>query len=114
MVLLSKDPLTIQQQSSTGTKCVQSVVCCCLQTYVTSSDKDFAAATIQAIGRCASTISEVTDTCLNGLVNLLSNRNGELPFTGRKHEGMLMIVVIAACRKALQKCYITVHRCIRK
>lgn len=47
---------------------------------MTSSDKDFAAATIQAIGRCASTISEVTDTCLNGLVNLLSNRNGKLPF----------------------------------
>ncbi|KAK7116839.1 AP-3 complex subunit beta-2-like isoform X2 [Littorina saxatilis] len=45
------------------------------QTYVTSSDKDFAAATIQAIGRCASTISEVTDTCLNGLVHLMSNRD---------------------------------------
>ena len=48
-----------------------------LQTYVTSSDKDFAAATIQAIGRCASSISEVTDTCLNGLVHLMSNRDGE-------------------------------------
>ena len=47
------------------------------QTYVTSSDKDFAAATIQAIGRCASSISEVTDTCLNGLVHLMSNRDGE-------------------------------------
>ncbi|XP_078684909.1 AP-3 complex subunit beta-1-like isoform X4 [Branchiostoma floridae x Branchiostoma belcheri] len=45
------------------------------QTYVTSSDKDFVAATIQAIGRCASSISEVTETCLNGLVGLLSNRN---------------------------------------
>ncbi|KAK7499691.1 hypothetical protein BaRGS_00009032 [Batillaria attramentaria] len=45
------------------------------QTYVTSSDKDFAAATIQAIGRCASSISEVTDTCLNGLVHLMSNRD---------------------------------------
>ena len=47
------------------------------QTYVTSSDKDFAAATIQAIGRCASSISEVTDTCLNGLVRLMSNRDGK-------------------------------------
>ena len=32
------------------------------------------AATIQAIGRCAASIEEVTDTCLNGLVHLLSNR----------------------------------------
>ncbi|KAK6188892.1 hypothetical protein SNE40_004974 [Patella caerulea] len=45
------------------------------QTYVTSPDKDFAAATIQAIGRCASNIAEVTDTCLNGLVHLMSNRD---------------------------------------
>ncbi|TRY64918.1 hypothetical protein DNTS_024608 [Danionella cerebrum] len=37
------------------------------QTYVKSQDKAFAAATIQAIGRCATNISEVTDTCLNGL-----------------------------------------------
>ncbi|KAF7641210.1 hypothetical protein LDENG_00288870 [Lucifuga dentata] len=29
----------------------------------------------QAIGRCATNISEVTDTCLNGLVLLLSNRD---------------------------------------
>ena len=33
------------------------------------------AATIQSIGRCAATIEEVTDTCLNGLVHLLSNRD---------------------------------------
>lgn len=45
------------------------------QTYVTSIDKEFAAATIQAIGRCASNISEITDTCLNGLVHLMSNRD---------------------------------------
>ncbi|WAR10496.1 AP3B2-like protein [Mya arenaria] len=44
-------------------------------TYVTSADKEFAAATIQAIGRCASNIAEVTDTCLNGLVLLMSNRD---------------------------------------
>jgi len=35
------------------------------------------ASTIQAIGRCASNISEVTDTCLAGLVRLLSNRDGK-------------------------------------
>uniref|UniRef100_A0A672PRD3 AP-3 complex subunit beta n=1 Tax=Sinocyclocheilus grahami TaxID=75366 RepID=A0A672PRD3_SINGR len=46
-----------------------------LQTYVKSQDKAFVAATIQAIGRCATNISEVTDTCLNGLVLLLSNRD---------------------------------------
>ncbi|XP_030598702.1 AP-3 complex subunit beta-1 isoform X2 [Archocentrus centrarchus] len=45
------------------------------QTYVKSQDKAFAAATIQAIGRCATNISEVADTCLNGLVLLLSNRD---------------------------------------
>ncbi|XP_016408023.1 AP-3 complex subunit beta-1 isoform X3 [Sinocyclocheilus rhinocerous] len=45
------------------------------QTYVKSQDKAFAAATIQAIGCCATNISEVTDTCLNGLVLLLSNRD---------------------------------------
>lgn len=44
-----------------------------------SQDKAFAAATIQAIGRCATNISEVTDTCLNGLVLLLSNRDGKMP-----------------------------------
>ncbi|XP_069887317.1 AP-3 complex subunit beta-1 [Dipodomys merriami] len=45
------------------------------QTYVKSQDKQFAAATIQTIGRCATNISEVSDTCLNGLVCLLSNKD---------------------------------------
>lgn len=45
------------------------------QTYISSNDKDFVAATIQAIGRCAASISEVTETCLSGLVHLLSNRD---------------------------------------
>ncbi|KAJ8396562.1 hypothetical protein AAFF_G00016280 [Aldrovandia affinis] len=54
------------------------ILCHCAHithTYVKSQDKAFAAATIQAIGRCATNISEVTDTCLNGLVLLLSNRD---------------------------------------
>uniref|UniRef100_A0A3Q3JZQ7 AP-3 complex subunit beta n=1 Tax=Monopterus albus TaxID=43700 RepID=A0A3Q3JZQ7_MONAL len=42
------------------------------QTYIKSMDKDFVA---QAIGRCATNIGEVRDTCLNGLVQLLSNRD---------------------------------------
>lgn len=46
------------------------------QTYISSNDKNFVAATIQAIGRCAASIGEVTETCLNGLVHLLSNRDG--------------------------------------
>ncbi|RXG61353.1 AP-3 complex subunit beta-1 [Armadillidium vulgare] len=45
------------------------------QTYIWSSDKEFVASTIQAIGRCASNIKEVTDSCLSGLVMLLSNKN---------------------------------------
>uniref|UniRef100_G1RJG7 AP-3 complex subunit beta n=1 Tax=Nomascus leucogenys TaxID=61853 RepID=G1RJG7_NOMLE len=46
-----------------------------LKTYIRSMDKDFVAATIQAIGRCATNIGRVRDTCLNGLVQLLSNRD---------------------------------------
>uniref|UniRef100_A0A8D8B752 AP-3 complex subunit beta n=2 Tax=Culex pipiens TaxID=7175 RepID=A0A8D8B752_CULPI len=45
------------------------------QTYISSNDKDFVASTIQAIGRCAASITEVTDTCLSGLVHLLSNKD---------------------------------------
>ncbi|XP_020297079.1 AP-3 complex subunit beta-2 [Pseudomyrmex gracilis] len=45
------------------------------QTYISSNDKEFVGASIQAIGRCASNIKEVTDMCLNGLVSLLSNRD---------------------------------------
>lgn len=47
------------------------------QTYISSSDKNFVAATIQAIGRCAASIGEVTESCLSGLVYLLSSRDGE-------------------------------------
>merc|ERR1711884_626249 len=45
------------------------------QSYITSQDKVCVAATIQAIGRCAAKINNATDTCLNGLVHLLSNRD---------------------------------------
>lgn len=50
------------------------------QTYISSHDKKFVAATIQAIGRCAASITEVTETCLSGLVHLLSNRDGSYNF----------------------------------
>ncbi|UJR37151.1 hypothetical protein I4U23_029861 [Adineta vaga] len=46
-----------------------------LQTYVLSPDKEFAAQTIHAIGRCASTIPEVTEACLNGLVGYISKKD---------------------------------------
>ncbi len=45
------------------------------QSYITSHDNPCVAATIQAIGRCASAIEEITDACLNGLVQLLSNQD---------------------------------------
>lgn len=53
-----------------------------VQTYIRSMDKDFVAATIQAIGRCATNIGKVRDTCLNGLVQLLSNRDGKCAWQG--------------------------------
>ena len=47
-----------------------------IQTYISSPDKQFAAATIEAIGRVACSISEVTETCLHGLMSLLSHKSG--------------------------------------
>jgi AP-3 complex subunit beta len=41
--------------------------------YVKSEDKAFVTATIQAIGRCASRIEEVTSSCMQGLMALMSN-----------------------------------------
>ncbi|TKS84899.1 AP-3 complex subunit beta-1 [Collichthys lucidus] len=66
-----------------------------LTTYVKSQDKAFAAATIQAIGRCATNISEVTDTCLNGLVLLLSNRDGTVrSFAARCHRVFTSLCIL--------------------
>lgn len=45
------------------------------KTYIASSDVTFAAATIQAIGRVACSISGATETCLHGLMSLLSHKN---------------------------------------
>uniref|UniRef100_A0A1B0DJF7 AP-3 complex subunit beta n=2 Tax=Phlebotomus papatasi TaxID=29031 RepID=A0A1B0DJF7_PHLPP len=44
------------------------------QTYIKSNDREFVMATIQAIGRCATTISQVTEVCLTGLVHMLSSK----------------------------------------
>ena len=46
------------------------------QAYITFPDRAFAVATVQAIGRVACAISEVTETCLHGLMSLLSNKDG--------------------------------------
>ncbi|KAG0165709.1 AP-3 complex subunit beta-2 [Apophysomyces sp. BC1015] len=46
-----------------------------LQQYVKSSNKDFVAASIQAIARCASNVSTGSDRCLNLLMKLLRSTN---------------------------------------
>ena len=56
-------------------KCLNSTLT--LQTYIASSDKTFAASTIEAIGRVACSMPEVTETCLHGLMGLLSHKDGE-------------------------------------
>ncbi|CAH8597589.1 unnamed protein product [Heterobilharzia americana] len=42
------------------------------QHYVNSYDEEFVTATIQAIGRCASTVPQISDVCLGGLLRLMS------------------------------------------
>ena len=44
------------------------------QSYIQGQDAACVAATIQAIGRCAAAIPEVTATCLQGLVGLLASK----------------------------------------
>ncbi|XP_044132040.1 AP-3 complex subunit beta-1 isoform X2 [Bufo gargarizans] len=78
--ILSTDPTMIKTlkldiMTNLATEATISTLLREFQTYVKSQDKQFAAATIQAIGRCATNISAVTDTCLNGLVYLLSKRD---------------------------------------
>jgi len=49
-----------------------------MQQYVKSPNKDFVAATIQAIARCASTVPTAADKCLRLLMKLLRSKNGML------------------------------------
>ncbi|XP_031638318.1 AP-3 complex subunit beta-2 [Contarinia nasturtii] len=67
--------LKLEILTSLATAATISVILREFQTYISSNDKKFVAATIQAIGRCAASITEVTETCLSGLVHLLSNRD---------------------------------------
>lgn len=67
--------LKLEILTNLGTEVNIGVILREFQTYISSNDKVFVAAAIQAIGRCAANIKEVTDTCLTGLVSLLSNRD---------------------------------------
>lgn len=69
--------LKLEILTNLGTEINIGVILREFQTYVSSADKVFVAAAIQAIGRCAANIKEVTDTCLTGLVSLLSSRDGD-------------------------------------
>jgi len=49
-----------------------------LNSYVHREDKELVTASIQAIGRCASRLTEVTDRCMRTLMTLISNRSEEV------------------------------------
>ncbi|XP_065225046.1 AP-3 complex subunit beta-1 [Planococcus citri] len=67
--------LKLEILTSLATESNISIILREFQTYISSVDKQFVAATVHAIGRCASDIKEVRDSCLNGLVTMLSNRD---------------------------------------
>lgn len=67
------------------------------QTYISSSDRPFVAATIQAIGRCAASIKAVSETCLSGLVHLLSNHDGK-HWGGKGINSSILITFFCLCR----------------
>lgn len=60
-----------------------------LQQYVKSPNKDFVAATIQAIARCATTVPTASDKCLGLLMKLLGSKNGK--FYNCYYFGFLLI-----------------------
>jgi AP-3 complex subunit beta len=45
------------------------------QEYVKHSDREFVTQTVQCIGRCASRLKNVTESCLQGLMTLMSNKD---------------------------------------
>ncbi|VDM05914.1 unnamed protein product, partial [Schistocephalus solidus] len=45
------------------------------KSYVNSSDPEFVATTIQCIGRGASIVPQIAETCLTGLLRLMSRKN---------------------------------------
>nr|CDS32913.1 AP 3 complex subunit beta 2 [Hymenolepis microstoma] len=48
------------------------------QAYVDSSDQEFVLAAVQSIGRCASMVPQISETCLRGLLRLMSRKNESL------------------------------------
>ena len=70
----------------------------CTQTYIASSDVAFAAATIQAIGRVACSISGATETCLHGLMALLSHKNGRREGGEEDTLRVVKVFVLPQCR----------------
>ncbi|GAB0091047.1 AP-3 complex subunit beta [Sergentomyia squamirostris] len=66
--------LKVQILTNLTTEINISVILREFQTYIKSNDREFVMATIQAIGRCATTISQVTEVCLTGLVHMLSSK----------------------------------------
>ncbi|VUZ52895.1 unnamed protein product [Hymenolepis diminuta] len=48
------------------------------QAYVESSDQEFVLATVRSIGRCASMVPQISETCLRGLLRLMSRKNESL------------------------------------
>ncbi|XP_060804461.1 AP-3 complex subunit beta-2 [Amyelois transitella] len=67
--------LKLEILTNLATEASAAVVLREFQTYVTANDKAFAGATIQAIGRLAVNIQAETETCLNGLLHLLSSKD---------------------------------------
>ncbi|CAH8558810.1 unnamed protein product [Schistosoma turkestanicum] len=64
--------LKLEILSSLITETSSSVILREFQYYVNSFDEEFVTATIQAIGRCASTVPQISDVCLGGLLRLMS------------------------------------------
>ncbi|VDP23817.1 unnamed protein product [Schistosoma margrebowiei] len=64
--------LKLEILSSLITETSSSVILREFQYYVNSFDEEFVTATIQAIGRCASIVPQISDVCLGGLLRLMS------------------------------------------
>ncbi|CAH8866815.1 unnamed protein product [Trichobilharzia szidati] len=64
--------LKLEILSSLITETSSSVILREFQHYVNSFDEEFVTATIQAIGRCASSVPQISDVCLGGLLRLMS------------------------------------------
>lgn len=69
--------LKLDLLASLATEANISLILSEFHTYCKDSDKKFVAAAIQAIGRCATVLPQVSESCMRGLVSLIHN-NGHL------------------------------------